>query len=133
MHVVNVAVDDLVFDSSAYESALTDATPEVRTNLCQITAVGGLCNAATFGADRGNGSERAIAGDATGQNRNPVLHNDTPLMAVSQMPQSFGSRMACFRQIRCAVSGKRFSRSTLTRRYGINTLLPVSGAELYVE
>lgn len=70
MHVVSVAVDDMVFESSAYKSVLANATPAVASNLSQVVAVGGLCNAAMFGAGRGDGSERAISGDATGKNRN---------------------------------------------------------------
>ena len=66
MHVVNVAVDDMVFESSAFGSVLSDATPEVATNLVQLAAVGGLCNAAVFGAEKEDGSEKTIAGDATG-------------------------------------------------------------------
>ncbi|TBU35112.1 sodium-potassium ATPase [Dichomitus squalens] len=65
MRVVSVAVDDLVFDASAYESVLANATPEIESNLSQTVAVGVLCNAATFGGDRGDALERAIAGDAT--------------------------------------------------------------------
>ena len=66
MHVVNVAVDDMVFESSAFGSVLADATPEVAMNLVQIVAVGGLCNAAVFGAEQEVGAEKSIAGDATG-------------------------------------------------------------------
>ena len=69
MHVVSVAVDNLIFESSGYESALADATPEMEENLRQVVAVGGLCNAAVFGLDKGDESERAITGDATGENR----------------------------------------------------------------
>ncbi|TBU64935.1 sodium-potassium ATPase [Dichomitus squalens] len=65
MRVVSVAVDDLVFDASAYESVLANATPEIESNLSQTVAVGVLCNAAMFGGDRGDALERAIAGDAT--------------------------------------------------------------------
>lgn len=69
MHVISVAVDDMVFESSVYKSVLADATPKVAANLSQVVAVGGLCNAAMFGPDRSDGSERAISGDATGKNR----------------------------------------------------------------
>ncbi|PIL32102.1 transporter [Ganoderma sinense ZZ0214-1] len=65
MHVVSVAVNDMVFKSSAYKSVLADAEPAIAENLSQVVAVGGLCNAAMLGADRGDGSERAISGDAT--------------------------------------------------------------------
>ena len=68
MHVVSVAVDDRVFESSAFKSVLADAEPVIAENLSQVVAVGGLCNAAMFGADRDDGSERAISGDATGKN-----------------------------------------------------------------
>ena len=66
MHVVNVAVDDMVFESSAFESVLSDSTPAVKSNLSQLVAVGGICNAAVFGADSDGGQEKSIVGDATG-------------------------------------------------------------------
>ncbi|KAF9447587.1 sodium-potassium ATPase [Macrolepiota fuliginosa MF-IS2] len=65
MHVVDVAVADTTFDSSTFKSAVADATPQVAANLSQVAAVGGLCNSAVFQGDKGDGSERAIAGDAT--------------------------------------------------------------------
>ncbi|RPD63077.1 sodium-potassium ATPase [Lentinus tigrinus ALCF2SS1-6] len=65
MHVVNVAVDDMVFESSAFGSVLADATPEIVSNLAQVVAVGGLCNAAVFGAEQEDGSDKSVAGDAT--------------------------------------------------------------------
>ena len=67
MHVVNVAVDDMVFDAPAFSSVATSATPQVASNLSQVVAVGGLCNAAVFNTENNNGSEKAIAGDATGK------------------------------------------------------------------
>ncbi|KAI0735310.1 sodium-potassium ATPase [Earliella scabrosa] len=65
MHVVNVAVDDMVFESSAFESVLSDSTPAVKSNLSQLVAVGGICNAAVFGVDSDGGQEKSIVGDAT--------------------------------------------------------------------
>ncbi len=66
MHVVNVAVDDMTFQASTFESVLADATESIETNLVQVAAVGGICNAAVFGAETDDGSEKSISGDATG-------------------------------------------------------------------
>ncbi|KAI0757131.1 sodium-potassium ATPase [Daedaleopsis nitida] len=65
MHVVNVAVDDMVFESSVYKPVLADATPAVASNLSQVVAVGSICNAAVFGAETKDASEKLISGDAT--------------------------------------------------------------------
>ncbi|KAI0762858.1 sodium-potassium ATPase [Fomes fomentarius] len=65
MHVVNVAVDDMTFQASTFESVLADATDSIETNLVQVAAVGGICNAAVFGAETDDGSEKSISGDAT--------------------------------------------------------------------
>ena len=67
MHVVNVAVDGMVFESSAFDNVLKDAAPAVAANLSQVAAVGGICNSAVFSADSGEGSSKSIAGDATGK------------------------------------------------------------------
>ena len=67
MHVVNVAVDDMVFESSAFDGVLKSATPAVAANLSQLAAVGGICNSAVFSGDLGDDSSRSIAGDATGE------------------------------------------------------------------
>ena len=66
MHVVNVAVDDMVFESSAFDAVIKDSTPAVAANLAQLVAVGGICNSAMFGAESEDGSGKTIAGDATG-------------------------------------------------------------------
>ncbi|PIL33977.1 transporter [Ganoderma sinense ZZ0214-1] len=51
MHVVNVAVNDVDYESEVFGDILVNATPEVAANLSQVVAVGGLCNAAIIGAD----------------------------------------------------------------------------------
>ena len=66
MHVVNVAVDDMVFESSAFDGVLKDASHEIAANLSQLAAVGSICNSAMFGAATTDGTTRSIAGDATG-------------------------------------------------------------------
>ena len=67
MHVVNVAVDEMVLEPSTFESVLKDATPAVTENLSQLAAVGGICNSAVFSGVSDDDSSRSIAGDATGK------------------------------------------------------------------
>ena len=71
MHVINVAVNDLEFESETFSAALADASPEAAANLCQVVAVGGLCNSAIIGGGKeGEGkSGRSIMGNETGNAR----------------------------------------------------------------
>ncbi|KAI1791319.1 sodium-potassium ATPase [Ganoderma leucocontextum] len=65
MHVINVAVNDVEFESETFSATLTDATPEAAANLSQVVAVGGLCNSAIVGAGKEDGSGRSIMGNET--------------------------------------------------------------------
>ena len=96
MHVVNVAVDDMVFDSSAYGAVLPDSTPEIASNLSQLVAVGGLCNAAVFNADKDSSSETSVVGDATGSIALPI-RRALFQQSVSQTLRYCGFRMLSFR------------------------------------
>lgn len=68
MHVENVAVLDVVFDSKDYPSTVSSSSSDVAANLSQIVAAASICNTAVF--DAGTGStdekkERVIVGNAT--------------------------------------------------------------------
>lgn len=68
MHVENVAVLDVVFDSKDYPSTVSSLSSDVAANLSQIVAAASICNTAVF--DAGTGStdekkERVIVGNAT--------------------------------------------------------------------
>ncbi len=73
MHVENLAVFDTCFEARAFESSLSSAEPQVKSSLSQVTAVGAICNAATFDSDRTPSSSneklisnKGIVGNATG-------------------------------------------------------------------
>lgn len=76
MQVVNLAVDDVVFQAAAYPSALSDATLSIAANLSQVVAAGSLCNSAVFGPSDSNNvaDTKAITGDATGRSTMPSRH-----------------------------------------------------------
>ena len=86
MHVVNVAVDDTVFESSAFEMAIQDATPDIAANLTQLAAVGGICNSAMFGTQTSEGSQKSIVGDATGTASSSTVPSQMSLPKVQTLP-----------------------------------------------
>jgi len=69
MHVENLAIFDLSFESRDFESVLSNAEPEVKANLSQVISIGVICNAATFKGDAPTtekSGEKSIVGNATG-------------------------------------------------------------------
>lgn len=67
MHVENIAILDVVYNSESFRTSLSDAGPDSASNLAQVAAVGAICNAATFNYGlSGKTDGRGISGNATG-------------------------------------------------------------------
>ena len=68
MHVENIAILDVVYNSGSFRTTLSDAEPASASNLAQVVAIGAICNAASFdkGPLDGKTNEKAISGNATG-------------------------------------------------------------------
>jgi sodium/potassium-transporting ATPase subunit alpha len=68
MHVENIAILDVVYDSESFRTTLSDVGPDSASNLAQVVAIGAICNAASFDNssldEKTNG--KAISGNATG-------------------------------------------------------------------
>ena len=75
MHVENVAVLDVVFDSKDYPSIVSSSSSDVAANLSQIVAAASICNTAVFDAGTGSNDEkqeRVIVGNATGEHSDRI-------------------------------------------------------------
>lgn len=68
MHVENLAILDIVYDSGSFRSIISNAEPARASNLAQVAAIGAICNAASFDNSRLDGKTdgKAISGNATG-------------------------------------------------------------------
>ena len=68
MHVENIAILDVVYDSESFGTTLSDVGPDSASNLAQVVAIGAICNAASFDNNLRDGKTngKAISGNATG-------------------------------------------------------------------
>jgi sodium/potassium-transporting ATPase subunit alpha len=67
MHVENIAILDVVYNSESFCTTLSDAEPASASNLAQVVAVGAICNAASFDKNLDEKTDgKAISGNATG-------------------------------------------------------------------
>ena len=68
MHVENIAILDVVYDSGSFSSTISNAEPARASNLAQVAAIGAICNAASFDNSRpaGKSDDKAVSGNATG-------------------------------------------------------------------
>jgi sodium/potassium-transporting ATPase subunit alpha len=67
MHVENVAILDVVYNSESFRTSLPDAGPDSASNLAQVAAIGAICNAATFDYGLpGKTDGKGVSGNATG-------------------------------------------------------------------
>ena len=68
MHVENIAILDVVYDSETFRTTLSGVEPDRASNLAQVVAIGAICNAASFDNnpldEKTNG--KAVSGNATG-------------------------------------------------------------------
>ncbi|KAI0036987.1 sodium-potassium ATPase [Vararia minispora EC-137] len=66
MHVEDASVFDVVYTPDSLKAALeSEKETSVIENLCQLSAVAAICNAATFQTETSAKGERLISGDAT--------------------------------------------------------------------
>lgn len=67
MHVENIAILDVVYNSESFRTTLSDAGPDSASNLAQVAAIGAICNAASFDYTLpGKTNGKAVSGNATG-------------------------------------------------------------------
>jgi sodium/potassium-transporting ATPase subunit alpha len=68
MHVENIAILDVVYNSESFRTTLSDVESDSASNLAQVVAVGAICNAASFdnGPLDGRTNGKAVSGNATG-------------------------------------------------------------------
>lgn len=67
MHVENIAILDVVYNSESFRITLSDAEPASARNLAQVVAIGAICNAASFDNSTLDGkTEKVVSGNATG-------------------------------------------------------------------
>ena len=68
MHVENIAILDVVYDSETFRTTLSDVGPDSESNLAQVVAIGAICNAASFDDSPldGKTNRKAVTGNATG-------------------------------------------------------------------
>jgi sodium/potassium-transporting ATPase subunit alpha len=72
MHVENIAILDVVYNSESFCTTLSDAEPASASNLAQVIAVGTICNAASFDNSPDEKTGKAVSGNATGD-FSPIL------------------------------------------------------------
>ena len=73
MHVENIAILDVVYNSESFCTTLSDADPASASNLAQVVAVGTICNAASFDNSSDEKIDgKAVSGNATGDFPPPV-------------------------------------------------------------
>ena len=69
MHVENIALLDVVYNSETFRTTLSDAGPDNASNLAQVAAIGAICNAASFNYSLPGAKTdgKPISGNATGK------------------------------------------------------------------
>ena len=68
MHVENIVILDVVYNSESFRTTLSNAEPDSASNLAQVVAIGAICNAAIFDNSPldGKTNGKTISGNATG-------------------------------------------------------------------
>ena len=95
MHVENIAILDVVYNSESFRTTLSDAEPASASNLAQVVAIGAICNAASFDespSDKTDG--KSISGNATGDFFFSILYIGSLLRSVDAAILRFSDSVA---------------------------------------